>query len=141
MQVLNFSNNWNGKLDCDSFTTLRVKDKFTVGEVIMVALNRVNKKDLYYIIDKKVTRLSSITEWTARLDTGYSVEECRNLLKTMYKNENFDWETKPVYYYLIAKKKQPKKKEDQQPELFEKSVVPTLGKRLERKNMYTHESN
>jgi len=110
MQTLEFSHNWNNKLDCDVFTTLRLSGRFSIGEVITVQLNKVDKPDPYVILDKKVIYLSKIGEWIARIDTGYSAEECIKILKTMYSKKRINWDSQPIYLYLIKRQKPSKAK-------------------------------
>ncbi|MFN4254559.1 MAG: hypothetical protein ACK4Q5_06095 [Saprospiraceae bacterium] len=95
-----FSTNWNNKLSCAAFTTLRLSGRFAVGDRGEVWL-----KDTFLgvveVIDKK--RFESpavINEWVAQLDTGYSADETRNILARMYRDVQ-DWSRQPVYYYLL----------------------------------------
>jgi hypothetical protein len=104
MQVLKFSTNWNNKLNCDCFTTLRLSSRLSVGELIEVE-DRGVTKGLYTVLDKRrLNDISVINDWMAMLDTGYSANETRDIIKKMYpKIEN--WENQPIYYYLLRKKK------------------------------------
>lgn len=53
--------------------------------------------------DHKQLTVAKISEWIARLDTGYSAEEARNIIRTMYKNiDNFTDNT-PLSYVLLRK--------------------------------------
>lgn len=102
MQEINFSFNWNKKLDCKAFTTIRLSGKYNIGEKIEVRL----KKALHCygeIIDKKNFNIEKITDWIAYLDTGYDRTECIKILQTMYKNKNINWKMQPVFYYLIKR--------------------------------------
>lgn len=105
---LEFSYNWNEKLFCNFFTTIRLHNrrKYGVG----------NKYDLYLkktymgeveVIDHKPLTVAKISEWIARLDTGYSAEECQNIIRTMYnKIDNFTDNTL-LSYVLLHKIKKP----------------------------------
>jgi hypothetical protein len=97
--TLRFSTNWNNKLQCDTFTTLRLdSDKYKVGEVYKVTL-KGHLKDIR-IIDKKVLLLNQINDWIAFIDTGYNRDECINIIKRMYAKHDIDWNTKKLQLLL-----------------------------------------
>ncbi len=50
----------------------------------------------------KRMRLNDINEHIARLDTGYSAIECREIIRKMYKNKRVNWETRYLAYLLFA---------------------------------------
>ena len=105
MLELNFSYNWNNKLDCKVFTTLRLSNRFEINNSIKITLN---KKEIGYgkIIGKKSFKLKDINDWVAYIDTGYNAEKCKNILKKMYKNKNINWNEQIIYFYLIEKIKE-----------------------------------
>jgi len=87
MKKISFSYNWNNKLNCNCFTTFRVKsEKYNVGETYEIYLNNVFVSNAK-IIDIKTLKLKDVNEWIARLDTGYSQFEFDKLIRTMYKNK------------------------------------------------------
>jgi len=105
METLKFSYNWNNKLECKAFTTIRKSWRYQVGDIVKVELH--NKGNLYpelafeaEIIDRRPLRLEHINDWIAQLDTGYSADECRQILQRMYKND--DW-SKPLCWYLLKR--------------------------------------
>lgn len=102
MQLINFNHNWNKKLDCDCFTTLRLSKKYEVGEYVEIKFKN-ETKFIGKIIGKKRFKLHNINEYIARLDTGYSAKECQDTLKNMYKNKNVDWLEQNIYFYLIQR--------------------------------------
>lgn len=104
MQTLDFSYNWNNKLDCKAFTTLRLSGRFGIEDKIEVRLNK-KFKCFGGIVDRKCFKLRDITDWIAFIDTGYNKIECQNILKKMYKNKNIDWLTQNIYFYLIERTK------------------------------------
>jgi hypothetical protein len=57
MDTIKFSHNWNNKLDCHAFTTLR----------------RSNPR-----------RYAAISDFITWIDTGYSLDECKGILRKMY---------------------------------------------------------
>lgn len=103
MQKLSFSTNWNNKLNCDSFTTIRISGRLSIGDFVEVE-DRGISKGAYKVIDKKRLTIAQINDWMAYLDTGYPAEETRNIIKKMYKDVQ-DWERQPIYYYLVVKNK------------------------------------
>ncbi len=90
MPTIRFSTNWNGKLNNKSFTTLRVHDplRYKAGTIFSVEVDGklfVNAK----VITVKTMTLSKVSEFEARLDSGYSRKEFINLIKRLYRNRAF----------------------------------------------------
>lgn len=104
MYKLLFSHNFNNKLDNDCFTTLRLRNdfKYLLGEKMEVRLNGISK-GVIYIEDVKHLKIESINEFVARLDTGYSREKCIEMIKTMYKAYNINWNVKQLSLVLCVK--------------------------------------
>lgn len=102
MKTLRFNHNWNKKLDCHCFTTLRLSSGYNFGETVQVLLGGVNWC-LAKVTGKKQFNIEDINAFIAGVDTGYSAEECKQLLRNMYKNKNIDWSKQPVYLYLLQK--------------------------------------
>ncbi|RYC70014.1 ASCH domain-containing protein [Spirosoma sordidisoli] len=99
--AINFQTNWNGKLDCRCFTTFRLAGgKYQVGKIYDIQLNGKSIKKAR-CLDKRVLRLDQVNEWIARIDTGYSLEEFRNLVQTMYKNIVRDFTTQEFVLVLL----------------------------------------
>ncbi|QJW92491.1 hypothetical protein HNV11_23760 (plasmid) [Spirosoma taeanense] len=101
---LEYSFNWNNKLDCLHYTTMRLENpgKYQVGRKFGVYLNGKHIHDAQVIEVKSLT-INQITEWSARLDTGLSKAKCIDLLKTMYKNKQIDWTTQKLNWVLLEK--------------------------------------
>lgn len=96
-----FSTNWNNKLSCEYFTTLRLySKKFIVGNIYDIELQ---KKHLKFAECKaiKTLNIEQINDYIAGLDTGYDAEETKKLIKTMYKNLNLDWTTQRLVFVLF----------------------------------------
>lgn len=106
MKKLIFSYNWNNKLNCEVFTTIRLSSSFKVGEKVEVIL-KGKLLGHAQIIDIRGFYLKNLSEWVAMIDTGYSADECRKILKTMYKNKNIDWDTQVIRVILIKKIESP----------------------------------
>jgi len=87
MSRIDFSYCWNSKLYCDAFTTFRINsDKYVVGGEYDIYL----KGEYLYrckLLDKKILKLKDVNTWITHLDTGYGVDEFKQLVRTMYKNK------------------------------------------------------
>lgn len=88
---LNFSYNWNHKLDCNGFTTFRPFNSTIhyTGAHYDIFLN--TKEKIFDLGTAKVItmykmKLEKVTPAIALLDTGYSLEEFKKIITTMYKN-------------------------------------------------------
>lgn len=107
MDRISFTYNWNNKLSGKIFTTIRLKNfKFRLDETYEIYL-RKGKGFVFLchatIIDIRYIKLSAINEFIAGLDTGYSALECKNLIQTMYKRINPDWNTQVLCFILLRK--------------------------------------
>lgn len=103
LKSLNFNYNWNTKLRCRNFTALRLRNdaKYYSGARLNITLQGF-QKGVAKVIDVKYLTLDKVNEWIARLDTGYSAHECRELIKTMYKNKpQINWKTQELAYVLL----------------------------------------
>ncbi|MFM9952384.1 MAG: hypothetical protein ACKV1O_30925 [Saprospiraceae bacterium] len=98
---LEFSYNWNNKLDCTYFTTLRLSGRFKEGDVVEIWEKKLFKGE-GRIVKKRAIMLKDITDVAAYLDTGYNAEETRNIIKKMYPKIT-NWDAQTIYYYLIHK--------------------------------------
>jgi hypothetical protein len=86
---LNFSYNWNNKLQCKAYTTLRLfGNKYHVGKRFNVTLNN-QPMHVAEVIEIKKIRLQDINEYIAHIDTGYSTIECRDIITRMYRSVDF----------------------------------------------------
>lgn len=100
MLKLSFSQNWNrGKLNNQAFTTLRMTDRFQIGDLVAIDLKGLPMGHAK-VIDKKALTLDQITPGMAYLDTGYSAEETRNIIRKMYPKTDFS--QKKIYWYLLV---------------------------------------
>jgi hypothetical protein len=101
---LNFSFNWNNKLDCNAFTSIRLyqPEKHFVGNQVNILLKGHNKGS-GVLKGVKPMNLRQINDYIAYLDTGYDAEECKNILRRMY--SKVDFESKLIVLLLIVKDK------------------------------------
>ena len=105
---LKFSYNWNNKLYCKSFSTIRLRNdsKYQLDYKFRIWLH-TNKEPLDLSFAKVVyikhIVIDNLTEPMARLDTGYNRDECIKLMKTMYKNIVKDWKTQLLSFMILVK--------------------------------------
>ncbi|MGZ3983410.1 MAG: hypothetical protein ACXVJE_19435 [Mucilaginibacter sp.] len=102
--AINFSYNWNNKLFCRSFTTIRLTNpnKYKVGGIYDIQLNNKSMGP-GTIIEIMNFKLNNLNEFMARLDTGYNVPECKSVMLNMYKHLNLDYTTQLFSFILIEK--------------------------------------
>ena len=87
--TIKFSTNWNHKLDCNYFTTIRLYGKkYSIGKTFEVQL-----KDNHFcnavVQDMYVTKLEQLNDFNCYLDTGYSKLETENIFRKMYPTVDF----------------------------------------------------
>ena len=99
---ISFGSNWNKKLGCQYFTTIRLQNlaKYHIGNVFKI----IKKGD--YLLDAKIVqlrycKLHDLPELTCYLDTGYSKEATIALFKKMYQSKNIDWEKQLLSIILL----------------------------------------
>lgn len=115
IERIEFTQNWNGKLNCDSFTTMRLHNpvKYCVGASKQIYLKGVWKGNAK-IIDVRRIHLSDINQFTAKLDTGLPPEDCRRLIRALYKNRpGINWDAQLIDLCLLEYQK-----ESKEPTLF-----------------------
>lgn len=113
METLTFSYNWNNKLNCDCFTTLRLhnSNKFKEGNTFKIVLKQHGQENnigLAKVSKVYPTRLQNLSDHACMLDTGYTKEDTINIVKNMYKNMSGFCEQTTVFDLVVLKKiKQP----------------------------------
>lgn len=101
---IRFTYNWNNKLDCKAFTTLRLHqpDMYVVGEVYEIWLrgpkSQWAQRNDGQIIDIRRLHLNDVNPFIAYLDTGYSVGETKKILQRMYRNK-----VNPLLDFILIK--------------------------------------
>lgn len=111
MERLNFSCNWNRKLDCDVFSTIRLWNppKHFEGKQVEVYDNSVSparyKGRAVYVIVSEFT-LRQLKPAAAMLDTGYDLEQTKSIIRTMYNKKVPNVETQPFAYCILQKIKE-----------------------------------
>lgn len=100
--IINFSTNWNNKVACNYFTTIRLKNckKYEIGKTYEIHLQGKFLKHAL-IEDIKTIKLADVNEFIGGLDTGYSAHETKEIMKRMYGNKVQDINTQPFYFILL----------------------------------------
>jgi hypothetical protein len=103
-ETISFSFNWNNKLECNYFTTIRLRNetKYIIDKVYVISLKKVEKFEAR-IIKIKHFKLSDLNDYVAGLDTGYSLVESVSIINKMYPNVNF--ETTELSLILLCREK------------------------------------
>lgn len=85
---INFSTNWNNKLNNKCFSTIRIfnNKKYILNYNYKILLNNNYLYDAKIIYEKGFY-INQLSEPMAFLDTGYSKNETIEILKKMYKNK------------------------------------------------------
>lgn len=100
LDSIEFSFNWNDKLCCRCFTTIRLSGRYNVGDEVNIIL----KKQFIGVATircKEQRLLEQIKDFIAYVDTGYNAEKTKEILTTMYKNKNINWAKQPLYIYVL----------------------------------------
>lgn len=111
MEKLEFSTNWNNKLDCKCFTTIRIYNnkKHFKGNHFEVFLQKKYKAKVE-VLSIGVIKINSLTDYICYLDTGYSSAETIEILKKMY--PRIDFKNTYLTVLLLKKIEPPKPKQE-----------------------------
>ncbi len=100
---INFSQNWNGKLYNNSFTTFRVnKPYYETGKEYEIRCKELHLFDAV-ILDKKVMKLDTVSEWITRLDADLPLKEFVAMMKKMYSKKYSDIDNLNFCLLLLKK--------------------------------------
>lgn len=101
MARLYFQQNYNKKLDCNCFTTIRLdSDIYYEGAMFDVFFkNEMYKK----VIVRQVKRftIDQLNEFMSAVDMGLTVPECVKVMKNMWAKEIIDWEKQKFAFVLL----------------------------------------
>jgi hypothetical protein len=83
--VLPFSYNWNNKLDCECFSSIRIWNdrKYIPGTKFKVVCKGKSPFIAELVISNKI-QIQHFTEYQALIDTGYSLKKLQEILQKMY---------------------------------------------------------
>lgn len=110
MERLYFSTNWNRKLDCEVFSTIR-RWKPAVhyaGREVEIwdrstSPAKLRGRGRYELVSE--IKLHQLKPAAAMLDTGYSLPETLNIIRNMYRDKVPDLERASFAYIIIRKVK------------------------------------
>lgn len=111
MQKLKFSKNWNNKLGCEYFTTIRLhNDHLKRNEQREVELKGlvIGTIEIY---DRITLTLAEIPNTTTTIDAGLIRPDFIGMMKKMYSKYNLNWETQKLdilFCKFISRKKEVK---------------------------------
>jgi len=95
-KAIRFSCNWNNKLNCTAFSTIRLwnPEKYSVGQVHSV-IYETRSKVTRCPIDAEIMYVrkikgSDLNEAMCLIDTGYSLEETKKALRRMYEGKDIE---------------------------------------------------
>lgn len=93
MKTLTFTYNWNNKLNCKAFTSIRVSEAYQAGDQYKIILRE--SKDIHVmgvaeVISVRDFYIEQLNEFMSYLDTGYSVEQCEQIIRRMHPKVDFD---------------------------------------------------
>lgn len=91
MSVIKFTTNWNNKLSCSAFTSLRLHNptKFIVGREFSVMLNG-RKMGTATLVTKYTLRVNQLNNYICYLDTGYNLQQTIGILEKMHSGINLE---------------------------------------------------
>lgn len=96
--VLNFSYNWNNKLQCKCYTSLRKSSRYKVGQEYRICLKDEYIHNARIIIKKKIN-VHELNDSISLIDTGYTFQETKKILERMY-HGLFSIKNPEPYIYL-----------------------------------------
>lgn len=106
-ETINFSDSWNGKLNCKCFTTFRLASpKYQLNKTYHIQL-KGKHLGTATIKGMRIMKLSQVNEFISHIDTGYDSEAFKKMVYTMYKNKLPDVMKADFYYILLKWDAQP----------------------------------
>lgn len=107
MEKLIFSTNWNNKLDCKCFTTIRLysQSKHFRGNQFEVFLQKKFRSKAI-VLGTVLIKLDELTDYVCYLDTGYNKMETVAILKKMY--PHIDFKKQKICILLLQRIEPPK---------------------------------
>lgn len=105
MQIIEFADNYNNKLYCDIFTTIRLKSpKYKVGE-----LYRIQHKKKHHcvaqILQTITYKLNEIPTTLTLIDCGLDYIQTAQLIANLYTKLNIDWSKQQLQFIHLKKVK------------------------------------
>ena len=103
MRVFNFSHNWNNKLDCNQFSTIRLRNDYknVVGDIAQVKYKHETfNVQVVYISHFPFSKLN---DGMTRIDMDLPIDKARTVLERMYSKKvpNIN---KQQFSFIVLKK-------------------------------------
>ena len=107
METIRFNKNWNQKLCCDNYTTIRLhSNKFYVGNILETVCKTDNSeiKEMAKVVYVRSYRLNDIPEEVFWTDCGMSKEHAIQMIEKMYLKYNIHihsakWDVMVLQHY------------------------------------------
>lgn len=105
---IHFSHNWNNKLNCNSFSTIRLwnEKKYQLLDIYRITLH-VNSKEPYRTLgfarlqSKVQFMLTQLTPSMSFIDTNLNRIDFMTMFQKMYINKNINWKVQPLGFYVL----------------------------------------
>lgn len=105
MSRVKFSRNWNNKLDCKFFTTLRLdEDQFEIGKTYDIYLLEGGDFKPYKrakCVGVKRLKFNQLSQYLIAMDIGKPLQEGLHMIRRMYDKKVDDWNTQKFVYPLF----------------------------------------
>lgn len=105
MRIFKFSQNWNNKLDCNQFSTIRLRNDLlnVVGDVAMCKYKEKSfKVQVVYISHFPFRKLN---DGITRIDMDLPLDKARTVLERMYSNKVKDLNRQEFSFIILKKSK------------------------------------
>lgn len=104
---LDFTYNWNNKLACTCYSTIRASGRLREGQHVTIKLQG---KPLHVAMVEVVKpfRIHEMTEAMAMIDTGYGRDETIQILRKMYSKLTDEQFEKQLFHFYVLRALRPK---------------------------------
>lgn len=102
---ISFSHNWNNKLQCDFFSTIRLCPHpmyWELGALYDIYLKEKQYKQRAKLMYAYHFKLENLTPAMAFLDTGMDKIRAMVLFEKMYAHQNIDWRTQHLAFLVLG---------------------------------------
>lgn len=107
MRIYNFSRNWNNKLDCDCFSTIRLRNDSAnvIHDIVLARLNTKKDKRDYKCEVTYIHHflLDNLTTAMANLDMALPKDKAKGVLFNMYKSRVPDFSKQQLSFIVLKK--------------------------------------
>ncbi|MCX6208346.1 MAG: hypothetical protein NTZ59_02295 [Bacteroidetes bacterium] len=102
MDYIKFSQNWNGKLHCKFFTTIRLaqSQRFFIGKMVDIFLKEQRLFDAN-IVSVIECLIDDLPEEICYINTGYNKQATVELMKKIYSAKNIDWSNQKLHIIFL----------------------------------------